>query len=403
MPPEDDRIPTPITTPISAALLHGVVEVETTAEGVRPHRLPSWARAQVDDPQLTMVEAQPAGVRLAFRSVSTVIEVVARPTKRHYAGLPPRPDGVYDLVVDGVLTAQGSIAGGDVMSLELLTRIPEFTPGPPGSLRFERLEDREKVVELWLPHDETTELIEIRSDAPIVPLSETGRRWVHHGSSISHGSNSEHPTGTWPARAARSAGLDLLNLGLGGAALLDPCTARVIRDQPADLISLKIGINLVNADLMRRRALIPAVHGFLDTIRDGHPDTPLLVISPILCPIVEDTPGPTPPDMQALTSGRLRFVATGDPREVPEGRLNLTAVREALRAVVDQRAVDDPLLQYLDGRRLYGEQDAEAHPLPDNLHPDGATHALIASRFTELVLEGDGFFARDASAGVGPS
>ena len=44
---------------------------------------------------------------------------------------------------------------------------------------------------------------------------------------------------------------------------------------------------------MRRRAFTPAVHGFLDTIREGHPDTPLLVVSPILCPIHEDTPGPT--------------------------------------------------------------------------------------------------------------
>ena len=44
-----------------------------------------------------------------------------------------------------------------------------------------------------------------------------------------------------------------------------------MRDTPADLISVKLGINLVNTDLMRLRAFGPAVHGFLDTIRDGHP------------------------------------------------------------------------------------------------------------------------------------
>ena len=74
-------------------------------------------------------------------------------------------------------------------------------------------------------------------------------------------------------------GVELINLGLGGSALLDPFTARTMRDTPADLISVKIGINLVNADLMRLRAFIPAVHGFLDTIREGHPTTPLLVVS----------------------------------------------------------------------------------------------------------------------------
>lgn len=49
----------------------------------------------------------------------------------------------------------------------------------------------------------------------------------------------------------------LLNLGLGGRALLDPVVARVIRDTSADLISLEIGINLVNTDLIRLRAFVP--------------------------------------------------------------------------------------------------------------------------------------------------
>ena len=76
--------------------------------------------------------------------------------------------------------------------------------------------------------------------------------------------------------------------------------ARVIRDTGADLISPKIGINLVNADLMRVRAFGPAVHGFLDTIRDGHPETPLLVVSPTACPIHESTPGPSDFDAASL-------------------------------------------------------------------------------------------------------
>ena len=99
--------------------------------------------------------------------------------------------------------------------------------------------------------------------------------------------------------------MELVNLGLGGSALLDPFTARAMRDTPADLISVKIGINLVNTDLMRLRAFAPAVHGFLDTIREGHPTTPLLVVSPIYCPIHEDTPGPAAlgPRARSATGG----------------------------------------------------------------------------------------------------
>ena len=153
---------------------------------------------------------------------------------------------------------------------------------------------------------------------------------MHHGSSISHGSNAASPTGTWPAQAALRAGVDLVNLGLGGSALLDPFVARTIRDTAADLISVKIGINLVNVDLMRMRAFTPAVHGFLDTIRDGHPDTPLLVVSPLFCPIHETTPGPGAFDPEALAEGIIRFRATGDPAEVAAGKLTLTTIRDEL-------------------------------------------------------------------------
>jgi hypothetical protein len=136
------------------------------------------------------------------------------------------------------------------------------------------------------------------------------------------------------------------------------------------------GINLVNSDLMRQRAFGPAVHGFLDTIRDGHPDTPLLVVSAIYCPIHEDTPGPGAPD---FTNGKVSFRATGDPGE--PGELTLTSIRQALAEITATRAKTDPNLSYLDGRDLYGEADFAVHPLPDQLHPDAATHRLIADRF----------------------
>jgi lysophospholipase L1-like esterase len=191
--------------------------------------------------------------------------------------------------------------------------------------------------------------------------------------------------------------VELINLGFGGSALLDPFTARAMRDTPADLISLKIGINLVNADLMRLRAFTPAVHGFLDTIRDGHPTAPLLVVSPILCPIHEDTPGPSAPDFTALKTGQLRFRATGDPADQANGKLTLTVIRDELARIVQQRAAEDPNLHYLDGRDLYGQDDAAELPLPDQLHPDAATHRRMGERFAELAFTANGPFT-DRSA-----
>ncbi|WP_327707767.1 GDSL-type esterase/lipase family protein [Streptomyces sp. NBC_00464] len=392
-----DTGPELITTPLSAGLVRGALDLERTERGLRPHRLPARARAQCADGQLAMAEAQPSGVRLVFRTGADIIELDALRTKTEYTGAPPRPDGVYDLVVDGRLAGQADASGGNVLMVDMTTGSVDVRPGPVGTVRFDGLGEDAKDVELWLPYNESTELVALRTDAPIEPAPDRGRRvWLHHGSSISHGSDAASPSTTWPALAASLGGVELINLGLGGSALLDPFTARAMRDTPADLISVKIGINLVNADVMRLRAFAPAVHGFLDTIREGHPDTPLLVVSPILCPIHEDTPGPSAPDFSGLAEGRLRFTAMGDPAERAAGKLTLNVIRDELSRLVTQRSADDPHLYYVDGRSLYGEKDLAELPLPDALHPDAATHRRMGKRFAGLAFTGDGPFAADS-------
>jgi hypothetical protein len=290
---DEDRAAT-VATEIVPELLHGALDLERGELGLRPHRLPARVRARADA-QLRLAESQPSGVRLVFRSAATVIEVDALRTTLAFAGVPPRPDGRYDLLVDGELVARATSSGGIALVTDLSTGVTETYDGPVATVRFADLPARDKRVEIWLPHHETTELVALRTDAPVEVVPPGGRRvWLHHGSSISQGSNAESPTTTWPALAAARGGVDLVNLGFSGSAMADSFVARTVRDQPADLVSVKLGINLTNADAMRMRAFTPAVHGFLDTVRDGHPTTPLLVITPVLCPIHEDTPGPPP-------------------------------------------------------------------------------------------------------------
>ncbi|MEU6819698.1 GDSL-type esterase/lipase family protein [Streptomyces atriruber] len=383
-----------INTAITAELLRGALDVEHTERGVLPHRLPAWARAQNTDGQLAMAESQPSGVRLAFRTRATAVELDTLPTKRSYVGAPPRPEGVYDLLVDGRPAGATTVSNGNVLTIDMTEGTAELKAGEPGTARFTGLPDGMKDVEIWLPHNETTELLALRTDAPVEPARDPGRRvWLHHGSSISHGSDAASPTTIWPALAASLGGVELINLGLAGSALLDPFTARTLRDTPADLISVKLGINVVNADLMRLRAFGPAVHGFLDTIREGHPDTPLLVVSPILCPVHEDTPGPSAPDFSEFAEGRIRFKAMGDPAERAGGKLTLNVIRDELARIVKQRSADDPHLHYLDGRDLYGSADTAELPLPDDLHPDATTHHRIGERFAAKAFATGGPFA----------
>jgi lysophospholipase L1-like esterase len=149
---------------------------------------------------------------------------------------------------------------------------------------------------------------------------------------------------------------------------------RVLRDTPADVISLKLGINLVNAASMSERTFGPAVHGLLDDIRDGHPHIPVLVVSPIVCPIAEDHPGPTVPSADGGYE-----VVPAPPEARPLG-LTLRAIRRMLTDIVTaRRAAGDGALHYLDGLSLFGAADVPL--LHDGLHPSPEGYALLGGRF----------------------
>src|SRR3954447_25279484 len=98
------------SVPITADLVRGALELEPTGAGLLPHRLPARARAQCADPQLAMAESPPSGVRLALRTRATAVGLETHPTKRVYVGAPPRPDGVYKLLVDGRPAGRGSVS-----------------------------------------------------------------------------------------------------------------------------------------------------------------------------------------------------------------------------------------------------------------------------------------------------
>lgn len=373
-----------IATPVQH-VLQGHAALEITERGTRPHRLPAAVRTRFPDPQLMMAEGQPSGVRLVFTTEARRIELDLHTTRVAYRST-ARPRGRVDLVVDRTIADSVELGAGDLIEIDLTTGGTAHLPGPGETVRFQDLPVGAKRVEIWLPHNESVELGELRTDAAVEPVP-ARTRWVHHGSSISQGSNAVSPARTWPATVARAADVDLVNLGFGGSAMVDPFVARVIRDRPADLISLKFGINVVNLDAMRRRILVPALHGFLDTVRDGHPETPLVLISALHCGIHEDTPGPGAIDPASIGTDQIRFVARGRSGDTELGRLTLGVVREALAEVAAVR--DDPHLHLLDGLSLYGPDDAAEHPLLDGLHPDTETHHLVAERFSAWALGDD--------------
>lgn len=379
-----------LITPITEDFIHGVDGLEPTESGVRLHRLSRLVRERYADPQLALMEAQPSGARITMTTTARSVTLVLHANRVTYRGV-KRDRGALDVMIDGTIHTSHTLTGGDTTELDVHTGASTFTPGESDTFTIENLPFGEKQIDIWLPHNERVDLIALRSDAELWPAPDTRPVWLHHGSSISQGFNATSPSRTWPAVAAVRAGVQVRNLGFGSSALVDPFIARVMRDTPASLISVKVGINVVTLDAMRIRTFVSAVHGFLDTIRDGHPTTPILLVSPIYCGIHERTPGPAAFDPTTLSGGSVRFLATGTKEDAANGRLTLQVVRNALAAIVDRR-LDDPNLHYLDGLSLYGETDARAHPLPDALHPDTPTHAVIGERFADVVFGKDGAF-----------
>ena len=358
---------------------YGAPDFDQRAEGISPRRLPAWTRLQIPEAMNVIVRI-PSGVRLQFSTDATRLglsflatNMVTPPGRR-------RPI-TFNLEIDGDLAAAHSTLGNTIV---LNPKVPgdfELLRGDADTVWFEDLPAGEKRCELWLPHNAFIELraLVVDNEATVTTAGpETRPKWIHYGSSISHCMEADEPGLTWPAVAARHAGAALQSLGFGGQCHLDQFVARTIRDAEADVISIKTGINVINMDSMRERAFTPAVHGFLDTIREGKPDVPLIVVSPIFCPSAEDHPGPTVPDRQG------RFITIKGHDEIRDGCMSLVRVREIIAEVVEKRRDSgDAHLHYLDGLTLFGA--ADAGDLPDDLHPNPPGYVRMGERFAPTL------------------
>ncbi len=303
-------------------------------------RLPKWAIDRITDAQITAMVSMPAGVRIELLTDAPSIDIDVQLTLLQIDDAPLMP-AVFDVVIDGA-DAVRSVAttAGTQVRVDQRTGATDVVPAGPTTISVSGLPGRpDSQVEIWLPRNAVVRLRDVRipSDCDASPAPRRSPVWVHHGSSISHCLDAARPTDAWPVLVARRAGVSLLDLGFAGECQLDQFTARAIRDAAVDAISLKLGANVVGHDIMRERAFVPALHGFLDTIRDGHPTTPLVVASPIHCPPAESAPGPTVvgPDGRAACVPR--------PPELSAGALTIEHVHALIADVVNtRRAAGDP-------------------------------------------------------------
>ena len=330
--------------PLDHTFFQGAVSVERCDGWLKAWRLPHERRRLFPAPDDSlMARAENAsGVRLRFETDSQRLRLGFLP-------LPAVPPGCerdvfhIDVTLDGELIASA--------------------PAPPGSeeVVVEGLPAGSKVLEVWLLPEAPVAIREFHVDdgAGCRAVPDDRPRWTTYGSSLTHCVRAHSPARTWPAIVARRHKLNLTSLGFGGNCCLDPMVGRVIRDLPADLITLKLGINCISGALSPR-TFPGAVTGLVCTIRERHPTTPIALVSPIGYP-----PHETKPNVVNYTIGGMR-------RDIED-------VYSRLVEAGDQNLI------YVDGLDVFNT-DLIAQYTKDQCHPNGDGIEIMAENFDRTVM-----------------
>lgn len=138
---------------------------------------------------------------------------------------------------------------------------------------------KERDITLYLPLYLGVKVIAIGVDPaavikPPLPFA-LPRPVVFYGTSITQGCCVSHPGMSYDALMARRLNLDYVNLGFSGAGNYEPALAHAVADIDASVYVLD-GSNIGSAEALRK-VLAP----FIKVIREKHPDTPILVSSPL--------------------------------------------------------------------------------------------------------------------------
>lgn len=323
----------------------GAISVEQGDGWLKPWRLPHEQRQFFPSPDDALfVRAEMAsGVRLRFATDATSIQLCLAPM----VDVPPaceRDVFHFDATIDGELVASA--------------------PVPPRgeTAAFDGLPESEKTIELWFPPESPVAVRELRINdgASCTVPSDPRPRWITYGSSLTHCVRSHSPARSWPAIVARRHGLNLTCLGFGGQCHLDAMIGRLIRDMPADLITLKLGINTISGSLNARTYPIAAT-ALVALIREKHAETPIGLVSPIGYP-----PHETTPNAVGYTIGRQRR--------------DLEKVYHAFADAGDEH------IHYTNGLEVFN-LDLIAQYTQDQCHPNGDGIEIMAENFDHAVME----------------
>jgi lysophospholipase L1-like esterase len=315
-------------------------------------RLPAAALAKLTSDTVRAARV-PAGLHLAFTGSARAVELTVRPGTRTSV---PAPTLAGDAFV-------ARVPGQPAVTVPL--------PGQPGVIQVPLPgRDPDTVVRLYLPEAVEVQLDGLAAIGGDLAPAPRGPLWVVYGDSISQGWSVTEPGLAWPSLVAQDLGLDLVNLGFAGSARGELLAAVVVGASGADAVALAWGTNSWSSLPTDAGVIGGTMRLFLTALRQGLPDAPVVVISPIVRPDGEDTGN--------------RFGAT------------LRDLRAALEEAVLSFAADagDQRITLVPGRDL-----VPAGQLVDGIHPGDDGQRSLADGVLAHVAAGLGLTAAHSHSG----
>jgi lysophospholipase L1-like esterase len=293
-----------------------------------PRAKPEGAMARL--PQDTwMMASIPAGVRLELSGDAPEVDVTHHCAHASFGYLGGGECHEFVVYRDGT-----PVGTADAEEGEHTVRLP----GPAGGRSI-----------IYLPERMGPTIVSIAGVGGDIEPAAAQPRWLCYGDSIAEGWVVTNPDHAWPAVVGREQGVDAVNLGYAGSARGEIPSAEELAELDADVITIGHGTNCWTRTPHSAELFTAGLRDFFTIVRQGHPDTPIVAVSPITRPDAEHTPN----------------------------RLGTTLVdlRAAFEAVVAERiAAGDRALSLVEGFPLVSEDQ-----LADGIHPgDEGHHAMAA-------------------------
>lgn len=223
---------------------------------------------------------------------------------------------------------------------------------------FQGADDREKEIVIYLPHLQEIVIQAIGVDpktkfsAP-EPTYTRSLPVVFYGSSVCQGSGAVHPGQTYAAILCRALNVDFVNLGFGGAGKAEANVIALVNSIPACCYVFDLGKSYGVQDATAFKAM-------LQTVRQSHPNAPLIAITPI-------------------TSAKEVKERSYSERSIH----TRTVMREPVNQLIQ---AGDKRLFLVEGEDLLGfkEHDALSN---DGVHPSDNGYAIIATKLVPILKQ----------------